>query len=236
MSASERESLIVSEAVKFFSEFGFAGDTRELARRAHVTHPLLYKYFSTKEALIERVYESVYLGRWNPDWEALIANRELPVRERMMRFYLAFAEIILNREWVRLFMFFGLRGADINERWFSVVRQRVVLPLAEELRHALGLPSVREMPAHSAELELIQGISTRIFAFGIRQYIYGMPMPAGDNVAALIEAEINVFFDGIGPTLKGLMAQPVKSQAKPALGARRATAAKKVRPKSAAGR
>ncbi len=205
VSGAEREALILAEAVRFFAEFGFAGDTRELARRAHVTHPLLYKYFSTKEALIERVYQAVYLGRWNPEWEALIADRSLPVRERMVRFYAAFAQVILDREWVRLFMFFGLRGADINERWFSVVRERLVLPFCAELRHEMKLPSPQVSPPTIEETELIQGISTRIFGFGIRQHIYGMPLPGDGQVDSLVKAEIDMFFDGIGPTIKALI-------------------------------
>lgn len=208
ISGAERESLILAEAVRFFSEYGFSGDTRELARRAHVTHPLLYKYFATKEALIERVYEAVYLGRWNPDWEHLIADRSLPVRERMMKFYAAFSEVILDRDWVRLFMFFGLRGADINERWFSVMRDRLVLPFCAELRHELALPSLDAVPPSIEEAELVQGISTRIFGFGIRQHIYGMPLPGEGHVDTLIQAEINVFFDGIEPTLRALLPAP----------------------------
>ncbi len=214
VSGAEREALILAEAVQFFAEVGFAGDTRELARRAHVTHPLLYKYFGSKEALIERVYEAVYLGRWNPDWERLICDRSLSVRERMTRFYLEFAGVILEREWVRLFMFFGLRGADINERWFAVIRERLVMPFCGELRLELGLPTVAEVPPAMAELELVQGISSRIFAFGIREHIYGMPLPEGVDVTKLIVAEIDLFFDGIATTLRRLTHPPAASRGK----------------------
>lgn len=208
ISGAERERLILAEAVRFFSEYGFSGDTRELARRAHVTHPLLYKYFATKETLIERVYQVVYLGRWDAEWERLIADRSLPVRERMMKFYAAFSQVILDRDWVRLFMFFGLRGADINERWFSVMRDRLVLPFCSELRHELKLPSLDVVTPSLEEVELVQGISTRIFGFGIRQHIYGMPLPGDGHVDTLIQTEINVFFDGIGSTLRALLPAP----------------------------
>ena len=63
---AERERHILDEAVRFFAEVGFGGDTRELAKRAQVTHALLFRYFPSKDALIERVYREVYLGRWNP--------------------------------------------------------------------------------------------------------------------------------------------------------------------------
>ena len=49
------EKMIVEEAIRFFAEAGFAGQTRELARRLDVTQPLLFQYFPTKDDLIERV-------------------------------------------------------------------------------------------------------------------------------------------------------------------------------------
>jgi AcrR family transcriptional regulator len=55
LTGPEREKHIAQEAVKYFAEVGFVGDTRELAQRLGVTQSLLYKYFPSKEALINRV-------------------------------------------------------------------------------------------------------------------------------------------------------------------------------------
>jgi AcrR family transcriptional regulator len=99
----ERERHIVQEAIRFFAEAGFGGDTRELAKRLNVTHPLLFRYFPSKEALIERVYQEVYIGRWNPYWELIIEDRSIPIRARMVQFYKLYAKTILAYEWVRLF-------------------------------------------------------------------------------------------------------------------------------------
>ncbi|MDI7047032.1 TetR/AcrR family transcriptional regulator, partial [Escherichia coli] len=55
-----RERQIVLKAVDHFATHGFSGSTRELARQLGVTQPLLYRYFPSKEALIDRVYEEVY--------------------------------------------------------------------------------------------------------------------------------------------------------------------------------
>ena len=49
LSGAEREKHIAQEAVRFFAEVGFGGDTRELAKRLGVTQSLLYKYFPSKE-------------------------------------------------------------------------------------------------------------------------------------------------------------------------------------------
>src|SRR3546814_6333041 len=84
---AERERLIVEGAVQFFAEVGFGGDTRELAKRLNITHPLLFRYFASKNALIERVYQEVFIGRWNPYWEIVISNRNVPLRERLVNVY-----------------------------------------------------------------------------------------------------------------------------------------------------
>lgn len=203
----ERERHILQEAVRFFAEVGFGGDTRELARRADVTHALLFRYFPSKDALVERVYQEVYLGRWNPYWEILIQDRTIPLRSRMRQFYRLYAQTILSFEWVRLFMFAGLKGADIHQRFFALVTERIVKPLCAEIRHEFGLPDAALVPLTPTEIELVWGLNSRIFYFGVRKYIYGMPVP--DNLEALIEAEVAIFFDGVRATLTPMLVPDV---------------------------
>lgn len=73
-----RERQIVLKAVDHFATHGFSGSTRELARQLGVTQPLLYRYFPSKDALIDRVYEEVY--QWDTSWECLIKDRSVPIR------------------------------------------------------------------------------------------------------------------------------------------------------------
>ena len=189
--------------MRFFAEAGFGGDTRELAKRAQVTHALLFRYFPSKDALIERVYQEVYLGRWNPYWETLIRDRAIPLRQRMLQFYKLYARTILTYEWVRLIMFAGLRGADLNRQFFALVTERIVSPICAEVRNFHDLPDFDQVPPTQTEIELVWGVNSRIFYFGVRKYIYGMPVP--ENLDELIEAEVKTFFDGIGATLKDIV-------------------------------
>ena len=200
---AERERVIIAEAVRFFSEVGFNGDTRELAKRAHVTHALLFRYFPNKDALVERVYHEVYLGRWNPYWEMLIQDRAVPLEERMVRFYRLYAQTILSYEFVRLLMFAGLRGGTLTRRWFALVAERIVQPICREMRVALKLPDPAEVPLTEAEIELVWGLNSRVFYFGVRKYVYGMSVP--DNLDELIEFEVRTFFEGVTHTLRQLV-------------------------------
>ncbi|WP_395352862.1 TetR/AcrR family transcriptional regulator [Variovorax sp. UC122_21] len=70
-------------AIAFFSERGLDGQTRELAQQIGITHPLLYHYFPNKRALIERVYEEVYLERWQQEWEEWLSDRSTPLEARL---------------------------------------------------------------------------------------------------------------------------------------------------------
>src|SRR5450830_2037545 len=83
LSVEEREQQIVQGAVQFFSKRGLDGQTRDLAKEIGITHPLLYHYFPTKQALIERVYQEVYLGRWKPQWEHWMAEPGISLRSRL---------------------------------------------------------------------------------------------------------------------------------------------------------
>jgi len=194
LSGAEREQLIAREAVKYFAEVGFGGDTRELALRLGVTQSLLYKYFPNKEALINRVYEEVYLGRWNPFWETVINDRTIDLQDRLTRLYIEYAKAALTWDWVRIFMFSGLRGEDINRKYLDILKTRILEPIAIELRHELGLPTVNEIPLKTAEIELVWSINARVFYFGQRQWIFNVPVE--DNLDALIRQTIAHFVAG----------------------------------------
>lgn len=188
LSGAARSQEIVTEAVRFFAELGFAGDTRQLARRLGVTQSLIYKHFPTKDALIERVYQEVYLGRWDPYWEAILRDRSIPLEERLIRHYQDYAKAALTWDWVRIFMFSGLRGEDINRKYLDLLRQRVLEPIVIELRTELGLPGIDQAPISTAEIELVWSINARVFYFGQRQWIFSVPVqePINDMIALTV--------------------------------------------------
>ncbi len=96
MSPAERKHSIAEGAIRFFAEKGIDGQTRELAKRLGIPQPLLYRYFPSKEDLIEQVYEDLYLKRWKADWEYLIADRSLSIGERFRRFEKDYQKTILT--------------------------------------------------------------------------------------------------------------------------------------------
>ena len=74
LSSDQRRSEFVAKATEFFSEQGFGGGTRDLARRLGVTQPLLYRYFPSKDDLIKEVYRTVYIEPLDSGWEQLLTD------------------------------------------------------------------------------------------------------------------------------------------------------------------
>lgn len=193
MSPAKREEIIVREAVRFFAEFGFEGQTRELAKRLNITQPLLYRYFETKDTLVERVYQEVFLRRWNPFWEELISDRTKPLRERLVAFYRDYSQMILTYEWVRLFMFSGLKGLDFNTRYLELLRKRIFDSLVSELRHEFRAPTTAELPVTEMEIEAVWSLHAAIFYLGVRKFIYNLPVA---DLGAIVEMKVRSFVDG----------------------------------------
>src|SRR6202022_2225287 len=121
LSPDNRRKEFVAKATEFFSEEGFGGGTRDLARRLGVTQPLLYRYFPSKDDLIKEVYRTVYLEPLDTGWEKLLADRSRPIRDRLQEFYNAYTNVIFTRKWLRIYLYSGLKGLDIN-RWYVGVR------------------------------------------------------------------------------------------------------------------
>jgi AcrR family transcriptional regulator len=191
---AEREQLIVDGAIQFFADVGFAGQTRELAQRLGITQPLLYRYFPTKQDLIERVFEDVFIGRWKVAWERLIDDRAIPLRERLIDFYDAYASEALTYEWIRIYMFAGLAGEDINRRYIELLEHRLLIPVCTEMRATAGAPDPDQVPISDLEIEAAWNIHAAIFYYFVRKFIYRSPVEA--DLAAYISDTVDRTLDG----------------------------------------
>ena len=174
LAPDDRRRDFVAKATEFFAEHGFAGGTRELARRLGVTQPLLYRYFPSKDQLIREVYRTVYLDPLDAGWEQLLADRSKPLNERLEEFYMAYTDVIFTRKWLRIYLYSGLKGLDINRQYVAVVRDKILARIVKECRYEAGLPA-QGRPAAS-EIELAWVFHSGIFYYGVRKYIYEAPV------------------------------------------------------------
>jgi AcrR family transcriptional regulator len=200
MRGSEREQLILAEAVRFFAEHGFEGQTRELAKRMGISHSAIYRHFPSKDVLIERVYEHVFLSRWNADWAKLIKDRKRPLEARLRDFYLQYAARVFDYDWVRVFVFSGLKDVGLTQRYLAIVESQIIRPACVELRYELGVqasPSPTER-----EKELFWALHGSIFYLAIRAYVYNTQTP--DDLETTISNSVQVFIKGVRSVVRSI--------------------------------
>jgi len=192
LSPDDRRKEFVTRATEFFSEQGFGGGTRDLARRLGVTQPLLYRYFPSKDDLIREVYRTVYLEPLDTGWEKLLGDRSRPLRARLQEFYNAYTDVIFTRKWLRIYFYSGLKGLDINRRYVAMVQEKILTRIIQECRHDAGLPTQGNPTA--AELEMAWVFHSGIFYYGVRKYIYESPVL--EDKAQMIADALDVFLAG----------------------------------------
>jgi len=192
LSPDDRRREFVAKATEFFSEEGFGGGTRALARRLGVTQPLLYRYFPSKDDLIKEVYRTVYLDPLETDWEKRLTDRSRPLRDRLLEFYRAYTDAIFTRKWLRIYLYSGLKGLDINRWYVGMVKDKMLSRIIRECRHEVGL-AVQSKPS-AAELELAWVFHGGIFYYGVRKYIYESPVL--EDKERIIADALDVFLAG----------------------------------------
>jgi AcrR family transcriptional regulator len=171
MSPAERERHIIEGAIPYFAEVGFSGQTRELSKRLGITQPLLYRYFSSKQALVDRVYQTVFEGRWNPAWVELLKDRSVPFRERLIEFYRQYSQATYRPEWIRIYMYAGLSSPTLNQRYIKLIKRELMPVYCRELREYCGLDDL-EQKVSDEEMEFVWSLHGGIFYAAVRQLVY----------------------------------------------------------------
>jgi AcrR family transcriptional regulator len=188
----QRADQILRGAVRFFAEHGFSGQTRELANELGIAKGLLYRYFPSKEALIDRVYEEVFLRRWSPQWQAVLTDRKRPLLQRLKAFYVEYAKLPLEYEWGRIYLHAGLAGASINKRYIRLVNERIFKTVIGELRHEFGGRSIDAQEMSEPEQELLWSLHGSIFYIGMRKWVYHVKVPT--DIDAAVEQLVEGFY------------------------------------------
>jgi AcrR family transcriptional regulator len=209
LSSDDRRREFVAKATEFFSDEGFGGGTRALARRLGVTQPLLYRYFPSKDDLIKEVYRTVYLDPLETGWEKLLTDRSRSLRDRLLEFYRTYTDAIFTRKWLRIYLYAGLKGLDINRWYVGMVKDKILTRIIRECRHEVGL-AVQYKPS-AAELELAWVLHGGIFYYGVRKYIYESPVL--EDKDRVISDALDVFlagFERVNETSVDVRRAPIK--------------------------
>jgi AcrR family transcriptional regulator len=178
MNTADRKRQILDRAIQFFARYGIDGQLRNLTKELGVTHTLLYHYFPTKDALIQEVYKEVFESRWKPEWEQLLDDEKRTPEEKFIAFYIDYSNTVLTYDFVRILIFSGLSDHSISDRFFELIRLRLLPRLIRETRKYCNR-SLNTKPSER-ELEFLMGLHGGIFYIGMRRWIYGQAIYAAD--------------------------------------------------------
>jgi AcrR family transcriptional regulator len=179
MSTTDRKRQILDRAIQYFAKHGIDGQLRNLTKGLGITHTLLYHYFPTKEALIKAVYEDVFESRWKSEWEHLLDDKKYSPEEKLNAFYIDYSNTVLTYDFVRILIFSGLSDHSISDRFFELLRSRLLPRLIRETRKYCGRTSKSKPTLR--ELELLMGLHGGIFYIGMRRWIYGQAIYDSGN-------------------------------------------------------
>lgn len=170
----------------------------DLAARAGMSVANLYRYFESKEAVIEAI-----AGRWFAPKVAImeeVVASELPPRRKMYEFY-ARRFALVRAMWERDPVLFQTY-CDVGEEHFEVVRSYVDLG-----DHYLGEIVAEAMAeGHFAGLEIDEGISliNQMVAPYVNIGLMGMIMPKLSE--AKLARIVDAMFDGLSAVDRGASA------------------------------
>mgnify|MGYP001597897281 CR=1 FL=1 len=191
----EREQQILSGAIKYFAEFGFEGKIRNLAKQLGVSQGLIYRYFPSKDALVDRVYQVVFLNRWNEEWNKNLRDRKRPLHERLTWLYKSYFSTVDSYDVIRISLSSAMRGEKIGINYLEYVRLGLIIPIAEEVRAEFNLPSPGERPISILEEQVIYSLHATFLYSLTRKYVYGFNISSDPEF--LIEVFVDSFFNSL---------------------------------------
>lgn len=193
---AERERLILDEAKRYFSERGLNGGTEELAQRLGVTQPLLFRYFPTKIAMIDRIFHEIEACAFDPGWIGKISDESVPLEGRLAAFYSDYFDRVITKENFRLFLYGGLAWSDNSHRYYGDMRRLIYPAIARAIRASLPPSARAKGRVTNKELEMVLTLHAIIYHLGIRKWVFGIPVKG--RIRDLIRLKVAIFLRGVG--------------------------------------
>ena len=200
LQAEDRRAMILFEAATLFAAHGFTASTSDLADRMGVRKTLLYKYFPSKEGLIEEVLQTFLNTSWLTYFSAVISDRTISLEERLVASFTSMLENEQEKS-LRLLIRSMLDGLELPRGFFNELDKTLILPLVGEMRHIQNLENIESLPLMDSERELALGLYGSMFFYSIRRYIFKTQIC--DDQTALIKMYVDQFLSG---TTKSLIA------------------------------
>ena len=178
MSPDVRRRQILEKAADFFAEYGLTAQTRPLAAACGISQRLLYRYFPTKEALLDEVYRSTIVGPFKAVWFAELVDRQVPLERRLFRFYCDYFATIFTRRWLRLFMYSSLADVGMAPNYTSAMVLQLLETIIAEVGHEqkIAIPADKDL-----QHEIAWTLHGALSHYAIRRHLYGFAQPVAEE-------------------------------------------------------
>ena len=107
----------------------------------------------------------------------------------------------MNSQWMRLYLFAGLKGVKINENYLKLVEERIIKRIIIEFWKDRKYPMKRSIGRE--DIEIVYNLHCGIFYFGIRRFVYHVPVMVVKDKRVM--NAIDIFLDGYDAMLKRRM-------------------------------
>lgn len=191
--ADDRRQQMIEAAAAHFARHGFNSPTRALATDMGVTQALIYKHFESKAGLIEQTLRSVLGGG-----RGTVFDSSAPLERALIEFYSKFVGGMTETRF-RLFVRAGLDGRSWPTRRGDALTRTLFLPVISALRREAGLESLEIRPPMRGERELVMMLHASMVFFGVRRFVYNMPMP--ENLDDVVALQVRTFVTGAVPQI-----------------------------------
>ncbi|WP_457940369.1 TetR/AcrR family transcriptional regulator [Mesorhizobium sp. 10J20-29] len=195
LAPDRRAKLILNRSIEFFGKNGFSGTMRELADHCGVSSGLILKYFGTKEHLLDQVFDSIFIDRWEEERLVALVDRSVEFRVRLKNFYAWFFEITDDFNWIRTGIFSGLTNQELSRRHYELQVRRILEAVALELREERGdADKLTNVPPEMWELEVAWTLHSTFIQWNIRNHVFGRPV--WRDKQGMVELVVDLFIDG----------------------------------------
>jgi AcrR family transcriptional regulator len=183
MAPADRKAMILTRASEFFAEYGLTAQTRALAAACGVAQRLLYRYFPSKAALLDEVYQQAIVAPFKAVWLVRLKDRTRPFEQRLTEFYRNYYADVLTRKWLRLFLYASLAEVRMAPDYIAAIILEMLETIVEEAAHDQKV----DLPHDAALLhEIGWALHGAVSHFAIRRHLYAASRQISeDRVLAL---------------------------------------------------
>jgi AcrR family transcriptional regulator len=183
MAPADRKAMILTRATEFFAEYGLTAQTRALAAACGVAQRLLYRYFPSKAALLDEVYQQAIVAPFKAVWLVRLKDRTRPFEQRLAEFYRNYYADVLTRKWLRLFLYASLAEVRMAPDYIAAIILEMLETIVEEAAHDQRV----DLPRDAALLHEIGWVlHGAVSHFAIRRHLYAASRQVSeDRVLAL---------------------------------------------------